>query len=210
MLRNDHSIKILDGLFKKVINENPKDKTDLEDYTKWEYLPKPMTFPTGNPNDEDTRIYIGLFTEEPNADGEGFKEPGPAGGSTWWPEYCRVRIDNKSRLKRVNFLSEATTYLDEVTYVDDHVYAAVVRNQDMILFPEAIGESLDNPAGWGLVKGFGLFYSADLYNDKGTLNKPFLWGKIKTADQGPDEYGVEIGCAKVPVIRENSLEISLV
>lgn len=219
MLRNDHSIQILDGIFKKVINTKPENPQDLEDYTKWEYLPKPMTFPTGNANDEDTRIYIGLFTEEPDDNGENFKEPGPAlpegaswSSQEWWPEYCRVRIDNKSRLKRVNFLSEASTYLDEVTYKDtgDKVYAAVVKNQDMILFPEAIGESLENPAGWGLVKGFGLFYSADQRAKDGQPNKPFLWGRIKTAAQGPDEYGVQIGCEKVPVIRENSLEISLV
>lgn len=199
MLRYDHSKSILEGLFDRKFVEGyvPEEESDP---SEWKYASKPIKFPIDNSvNEEAARIYIGLFTTAPlkNGEGEGYVEPGPtpeseSGPRTTWPEYSRIRLNTKSRLKRVEFLSGAQVKNNAAGTAE----MAYVENDDMILFPEAIGNSDD---GWGTIVGFGLFYSK-------TGGQPFLWGDIQ-ADNG--QKGVPVPAGHVPVIRESGLQISL-
>lgn len=163
MLRFDHSSVVLDGLFRKKINAAESGEYPEE----WVYDIKPIKFPTGNDNEDYTKIYIGLFTTNPLPDGTDFVEPGPNTASLaapeTWREYTRIRLNTRSRLKKVPFLNGAQVRTDTETY-NDPVKVAYVNNGDMILFPEAVGSS-ENTNGWGKVTGFGLFYEKEVLKD---------------------------------------------
>lgn len=167
-------------------------------------------------------IYMGLFTTMPEGDEHvcrRYLEPGrlvdkkdpetgePTGEKEYklWDEYLRVRIDQKSRFdKKVELLRRATT--DLTTGISS------VTNQDMFLFPEAVGlteqeEPNDELAGWGTIAGFGLFYkeSSPTNPDERTdEDVPFLWGTI-TDGKNP----VTIERYQVPVIRKDGLKVSI-
>jgi hypothetical protein len=168
-------------------------------------------------------IYMGLFTTMPEGDEHvcrRYLEPGryvnkkdpetgePLEGQEYklWDEYLRVRIDQKSRFdKKIELLRRATT--------DLNTGISSVTNQDMFLFPEAVGltveeQPADELAGWGTIAGFGLFYKESSPTDPEERTDddiPFLWGTIT------DEKGrlITIERYQVPVIRKDGLKISI-
>lgn len=141
----------------------------------------------------EIKIYMGLSITEPNYNGENFREPGPEEDSLW-EEYRRVRLNTNSSFdKTLPLLSSAAI---------DAEGKAEVHNNDMILFPEAVG---DAATGWGKVTHFGLFYG-DEKSERPEDQTPFLWGEILDKD---GNVGVNIGRYEVPVIRKDSLQISL-
>lgn len=161
----------------------------------------------------EPEIYIGLFTAAPDYNGENGKEPGREVGLydsdgepiideitgqqkkeyQLWPEYLRVKLNTLSRFDKV------TPLLGSAAIVDGHPQ---VHNQDMILFPEAVGDP-QTETGWGKVTHFGLFYGQ---KDNPDQQVPFLWGEITGEDGG---VGVDIGFYEVPVIRKEGLKILL-
>lgn len=162
----------------------------------------------------EPEIFIGLFTQGPDSNGQGGKEPGRevplyVEGTNeplideltglqktkyeLWPEYLRVKINTFSRFnKDIPLLSQATI-------VEGYPQ---VENQDMILFPEAVGNQ-QQETGWGKITHFGLFYGQ---KDNLEQQIPFLWGEI-TGEDG--SLGVDIGSQEVPVIRKSHLKITL-
>ncbi len=185
MLKSDHSIYILDKMFKPVAEGENAKVLDFDGIV-------------------GDNIYIGLFTKNPKSDfsayegGEFYLEPGPKFKETF-PEYCRIQLNTDSRIKEVPFLSRAEFKTASVPApekfgdsVFDSVTCAYIRNADMILFPEANNN-------WGTIVGFGLFYS----NDTKSGELPFLWGTVGDAE------GIEVRQGQVPVIREKGLEITM-
>lgn len=153
----------------------------------------------------DPSIYIGLSSQDPGPDGTLFLEPGkeadengrPLQDSTTYPEYLRVRINIPSRFdKQTPLLGQAE--------INEETGFAEVTNQDLILFPESIG---DAGSGWGHITHFGLFYGT---HDDPKYQVPFLWGAIHGVDdEGNETDGVDIKFQEVPVIRKAGLTISL-
>lgn len=168
-------------------------------------------------------IYMGLFVTMPKGDEHicrRYLEPGrlvdikdpETGESTGqqeyklWDEYLRVRIDQKSRFdKKVELLRRATTDLE--------TGISSVTNQDMFLFPEAVGlteeeQPDDKLAGWGTLAGFGLFYkesSPPNPDERTDDDVPFLWGTITDDKKSP----ITIERYQVPVIRKDGLKVSI-
>ena len=155
----------------------------------------------------DPSIYIGLSTQDPGPEGKLFLEPGreadengnPIEDSAPYSEYLRVRINVPSRFdKHTPLLKQAQ--------VNEETGFAEVTNQDLILFPESIGD-VSTESGWGHITHFGLFYGT---HDDPRYQVPFLWGKINGVDdEGNELDGVDIGYQEVPVIRKSGLTISL-
>lgn len=156
----------------------------------------------------ETEIYIGLFTKNPDHNGLNFEEPGydeTVEGEIIhhnWPEYLRPRLNTASRFdKNINLLGTAKLNEDGV---------AEIKNQDMILFPESVGNPdptlADESTGWGKIVGFGLFYSSNPAEREGDTNIPFLWGDIFDKDGNP---GVTLQRFEVPVIRKSSLKFTI-
>ena len=150
-------------------------------------------------------IYLGLSTQNPGPDGTQFLEPGVSLDDEVYkpyPEYLRVKIDGNGAFNIDRpLLSEAT--INSVTN------CAEITNQDMILFPEAVGiedKEAQSGTGWGNIGWFGLFYGQ--WNEANTKDNkvPFLWGEIRDAN---GKQGVEIKYHEVPVIRTSSLVISI-
>jgi hypothetical protein len=120
-----------------------------------------------------------------------------------WTEYQRIKLNSSSRFdKNLPLLAEAKLIAlggsDELT--------PTIENQDMILFPEAVGDETPeekNRIGWGKVNYFGLFYGQ---KDDVTQSIPFLWGQITDSN---GNVGVDIDYHEVPVIRKSGLRISL-
>lgn len=138
-------------------------------------------------------IYLGLSTTSPNPQGGNFTEPSDSEGELW-PEYKRIRINTNSSFdKNLPLLTSAA--IDAEGKVEVH-------NTDMILFPEAVG---DTNTGWGRVTHFGLFYGNEK-SERPEDQTPFLWGEILDEN---GEVGVNIGHYEVPVIRKDSFQISL-
>lgn len=186
-------------------------KQEMTIYKK-EWDPKEIDF--GFYKRPEPEIFIGLFTQSPDSNGEGGREPGrevplyiegtdeplideltglQKTSYELWPEYLRVKVNTSSRFdKNIPLLSQATL-------VDGHPQ---VENQDMILFPEAVGD-WQQKSGWGTITHFGLFYGQ---KDNLEQQTPFLWGEITNEKGG---LGVNIGFQEVPVIRKSGLKISL-
>lgn len=111
----------------------------------------------------EVMIYIGLFTTLPNHYGTEYKEPGREVEGIYknWKEYLRPRLNTKSRFdKKINLIGKAKINSDGY---------AEINNQDMILFPESVGDPSedlsDMEAGWGHIEGFGLFYESEPYKN---------------------------------------------
>lgn len=207
MLSYNYSSKILNGFFDKDLTGN----NDV--FGNPIYTDAPIIMDT-----QDRHIYIGLFanyidekgdlqTGLPNNFGENGKEPGHwitvKDMPVWelWPEYSRIQLDCRSHIdKKAENLSLAQLQGN----------VAVVTSQEMLLFPEAYGDTdpniEDKDAGWGVISGFGLYYAKSKDDPDAEL---FLWGTI-TGDEDPDgNTDVKIGRYQVPVIRKGGLTISL-
>lgn len=162
---------------------------------------KGLFYDSGTVIDLRKDFWLALFTQMPTGvDGSGYAEPTA-------PEYMRPAISGISRIKKVKFMASAVEEIieKEVTITDtdgqehtivEEVKAAVVKNQDSILFPEASQEG-----GWGNIVGFGLVYSETVGD-----GLPFLWGEI-TAEDGSS--GITVDQYEVPIIRVGGFKITL-
>ena len=182
MLSYNYSSKILNGFF----GRNVEDYRDAVGELIYKDTPIQM-------DEEGRHIYIGLFVEMPNYNGDGGKEPGYEKSQGVWevyPEYSRIQLDCRSRFdKKAEILSLATSDGTTVS----------VTSQEMIIFPEAIGKDTD---GWGDIAGFGLYYGKTSKDEESDL---FLWGTIEDENGKP----IKIAQYQVPVIRKGGLNISL-
>lgn len=122
--------------------------------------------------------YLGLFTTMPGADGTG-------GVEVNYPEYARVAINTKG-IEGKDIMTEP--YTEAGTGDDAGKNLAVVKNQEIVYFPEA-----ETGAG-GTAIGFGLFKSR-------TGGTPYLWGELKT--------NPTINKNSVPLIRIDDLVLKV-
>lgn len=127
-----------------------------------------------------TNPYLALFTTIPNDDGSGYEEPSSE-------DYRRVLL-NKKGFDGKQLLAKAVSENREIN--GEQKKCAVVRNQEQILFPEALN------TGYGEVKGFGIF-------DASTINSGNLiaWGTLtspQTITQG-----------EIPIFRIDEFEMML-
>lgn len=118
-----------------------------------------------------TEPYLALFTTMPNADGTGYAEPTVA-------DYNRVSLVTKGP-KAVQIMGAATVEAGTDEYAGKNV--AVVKNQDIIVYPENETEDYNAP-----VVGFGVFSA----KENGTL---ILWGELTEP--------VTITAGEIPVFR---------
>ena len=136
----------------------------------------------------DGDLYLGFLTKLPNAngapyeDGTYFSEPSDS-------SYLRIKINTDSRITKTKFIAPA-----ENDIVGDEAGPVCVKNQSLIMFPEATTK-------YDIV-GFGIFRN----NDVGDQTLPFLWGAV-TNEQGTS--GVTINPEEVPIIRAGGFKISL-
>ncbi len=214
MLSYKYSSKILNGFFDRdVETTNGVPDRDIEGNLQYKDIPIEM-------DTQDRNVYIGLFahyvdefdqpqTGLPDNFGRGGKEPGhwvtdpETSTKTWktWPEYSRIQLNCRSRIdKKAENLSIAQLQGE----------AAVVTSQEMLLFPEAYGDTdpaiKDEDAGWGIISGFGLYYGRTKDDPNADL---FLWGTITGEDDGDGNTDVKIERFQVPVIHKGGLTISL-
>ncbi len=121
-----------------------------------------------------TDPYLALFTTMPNASGTGYAEP----TSTY---YNRVSLTTLGP-KALQLMGGATVEAGTGEYSGKNV--AVVKNQDIIVFPEVEEETEENK--YGTVVGFGVFSA----KTGGTL---ILWGDLTSP--------VPIEAGEIPVFR---------
>ena len=115
--------------------------------------------------------YLALFTTMPNADGAGYAEPTVA-------DYNRVSLTQKGPAGS-QIMATAGTEAGTGEYAGKNV--AVVKNQDIIVYPENATEDYNAP-----VVGFGVFSA----KTGGTL---LLWGELTSP--------VTIEEGEIPVFR---------
>lgn len=156
-------------------------------------------------------VYIGLLTKMPTATDPTWAEPTA-------PEYQRFKLSRKSTTTNEPILSshiteEAIPITTTITNVDgdgteevtDYVYAAYVRNDDNIIFPEVSSDVSqwggNDGSETGLIVGFGLFSAKK-------DGQPFFWGEVKPDGDG-DETGVEIRQNEVPIIRVGGFKVTM-
>ena len=136
-------------------------------------------FNTGNKTSNSvsfpTTPYIALFTKKPSKDGTGYTEP----TST---EYARVLLTNKGAYGKQMMGTSATDG------TDGGVNYATVKNQDLIVFPEA------KSAAFGTIVGVGIFSVA-------TGGTPYIWGDLTSS--------VTVNIGEIPIFREEDFVFKL-
>lgn len=168
--------------FVVIINDLYKDGEEthatprVEFYAIYDETKDTITQEIGVTQHPEIKIYIGLFREKPDNFGTNFKEPGAEGSEDWWPEYLRLRLNTRSRFdKNINMLAPAK--INEFGYAE-------IATQDMLLFPESVGNTDENigdaEAGWGHISSFGLFYENTQYKTASTETLNFSLSEDKT------------------------------
>lgn len=187
MLHTDYAKKILDAL---LFSDGATKDTSGTPMAKFSATP-----------------YLGLYVATVDADGvtildDGMPDADGTGGNEVTNEcYSRIPLKNTG-LQGLNIIGNATY---EPEYAEDGVTVlrnvAKIRNQEMIVFPEA--EETDEVGGgaWGYISGFGIFQNK-------TATKPMFWARIVDPST-KIETVVKIDANDVPIIRIGNFEISL-
>lgn len=169
MINTDYGKKILNAFF---------------NVTYQEELAKVQAYPTNtdyakalaeNKVDFPNIPYLALLTAIPNADGTGYAEPTTE-------DYNRVSLVNKGP-KAVQIMSASTVAAGEAGTEYEGKNIAVIKNQDIIVFPEIEEADYEET-----IVGFGVF-------DNGTKESgsPILWGELTEP--------TPIGEQEIPVFR---------
>lgn len=135
-----------------------------------ELLKQLYTFGSGS---STTYGYIGLSTTTPDENGNNFTEPALPSGVTG-DDSSAITVNE---YKRVSLKDMMDTPSD-----------GIVRNKDIIFFPEA------EHYGWGQITHFGIFTAA-------SGGKPIFWGALSSPVQIPKNY--------IPIFRAKKLQIGL-
>lgn len=158
MINTYYGTKILDAFFHTSYNDD--DRTD--DISKYQIKSEQLQDRNNNIVQFPKEPYIALFTTMPNAEGSGYVEPTT-------PDYNRVSLIMKGP-KNNQIMGKADTEEGDGVYAGKKV--AVIKNQDIIVFPEI--EVDNNEEGYQeTIVGFGVFNSSE--KSTGTL---MLWGEL--------------------------------
>ena len=166
MINTYYGTQILNALFHTAYDEKTESTSSNITITSTQ-----MNDKKNNVVQFPTEPYLALFTTMPNAGGTGYAEPTVA-------DYNRVSLVNKGP-KALQIMGAATVEAGTGEYAGKNV--AVVKNQDIIVYPENETEDYNAP-----VVGFGVFSA----KENGTL---ILWGELTEP--------VTITAGEIPVFR---------
>lgn len=133
--------------------------------------------------------YLGFSTQDPGADGSGFKEPGAA----VYPSYARIQLNVYS----------AKEYTDQW---DD------VKDKSVELKYEIVSSECLEEGGWPTFTHFGIFNSKTVGSNNSTTL--LAWDLLTDPDGTPDEYGqypaktLKVNKNEVAVFRTGSLKLT--